>query len=215
MAKIIPGILTDSENEYVKRLRMAENIADLIQIDVVDGVFSKNKTVGLDVIKKHLTVSQLEIQLMVANPWNYIGDLIPLDFVTRMIFPFETDSDTSQDIYLVKKYGKQVAISLNPETPIKAAFHFFDDIDFLLLMTGRPGFSGQKLGEETYDRIKEVKNILPSMPLEIDIGVNFDNARKLAQTGADFLVTSSALYNADDFRVAYEKLEKLADLENS
>ncbi len=212
MAKIVPGILTESEQEYANRLRKAEHVSDLIQIDLVDGKFSESTTVGTDIVKKYPSSSQLEIQLMVVYPQTYITDVAPLEYVTRIIFPFEIDSDTYEDIYLVKRYAKQVAISLNPETPIKAAFHYFDDIDFLLLMTGKPGYSGQKLGENTYDRIREVKKIMPNLPVEIDIGVNFENAKKLAEAGADFLVTSSTLFNADDIKIAYDKLEKLSDV---
>src|SRR3989338_6282145 len=135
MAKIIPGILTADEKDYHKRLQMAEHVSDLIQIDVVDGEFSANTTVGTDIIKKYPTSSQLEIQLMVIYPLNYIDELARLDCVSRIIFPFE-----------------------------------------------------------------------------IDIGVNFENAAKLASYGADFLVASSALYNAPDFYLAYEKLAKLANL---
>ncbi len=208
----MPGILTNSEEEYHKRLRMAEHVAFLIQVDVVDGVFADNLTVGVDVIKKYPSSSSLEIQLMVAYPQNYINDLASCDFITRIIFPFETGTDVNQSIYIIKGYGKQAGLSLNPTTPIEAAFHFYDDIDFLLLMTAAPGFSGQKLGADTYRRITQVKKMVPELPVEIDIGVNFDNAAKLAQSGADFLVASSALYRAADFRIAYEKLAKLASL---
>ena len=212
MAVIVPGILTNDEEDYEKRLRMAEHLAKLIQIDVVDGIFSPNKTVGVDVIKKYLCAQELEIQLMVAFPMNYINDLAPLEFVSRIIFPFEIDGDVAENIYLVKKLGKQVGISLNPETPITGALHFYDDIDVLLLMTGTPGYSGQKLGEDTYERIEQAKKINPELPVEIDIGVNEHNVAKLAQAGADFLVTTSAIYNAPDFRNAYEKLAKLATI---
>ena len=210
LAKIVPGILTDSEEEYHQRLLIAEHAADLIQIDVVDGIFSKNTTVGVDIIKKYPSSSSLEIQLMTAFPQNYINDLASLDYVTRIIFPFETNTDVNMSIYLIKGYGKQAGLSLNPTTPIEAAYHFFDDVDFLLLMTGDPGYSGQKLGENTYKRIGQVKKMVRELPVEIDIGVNFDNAQKLAQAGADFLVASSALYNAPDFKFAYDKLAKLA-----
>lgn len=212
MAQIIPGILTNDEEDYHKRLKTAEHIADLVQIDVVDGIFSKNNTVGVDVIKKYPPSSQLEIQLMVSNPLNYIENLDGLDYVSRIIFPLEIEGDINENIYLIKKFSKQVGISLNPETLVSSALGFFDDIDLLLLMTGQPGYSGQKLGENTYERIKQVKKISPHLPVEIDIGVSFENATKLAETGADFLVASSVLYNAPDFRVAYEKLAKLADL---
>ena len=210
MAVIVPGILTSSEEEYHRRLLAAEHVADLIQIDVVDGKFAPNTTVGADVIKKYQTFRSLEIQLMVVYPENYIDDLAPLDWVMRIIVPFEIDADVAGVIYHIKRQGKQAGLSLNPTTPIKAAIHYFDDIDLLLLMTGKPGFSGQKLGHDTYERISEVKKLAHDLPLEIDIGVNFDNAAKLAQAGVNFLVVSSALYDATDFRLAYEKLAKLA-----
>jgi len=212
MAKIIPGILTASEKDYHKRLQMAEHVSDLIQIDVVDGEFSANTTVGTDIIKKYPTSSQLEIQLMVIYPLNYIDELARLDCVSRIIFPFEIEGNINENIYRIKNFGKQVGISLNPETPVSVALRFFDDIDILLLMTGKPGYSGQKLGQNTYERIKQAKKLAPDLPIEIDIGVNFENAAKLASYGADFLVASSALYNAPDFYLAYEKLAKLANL---
>ena len=93
MAKIVPGILTNNEEEYHKRLRMAEHVSDLIQIDVVDGLFSKNTTVGVDIIKKFPSSSSLEVQLMVEFPQNYINDLARCDFVTRIIFPFFLNKD--------------------------------------------------------------------------------------------------------------------------
>ena len=212
MAKIVPGILTNREPEYHRQLLTAECVTDLIQIDIVDGKFAKNVTVGPEVIKKYLTSSLLEIQLMVLWPENYIDDLAPLEYVSRIIIPYEIDGDINSEIYHVKRHAKQVGLSLNPTTPVVSALHLFDDIDILLLMTGRPGFSGQKLGRNTYERIKQVKKIDATMPVEIDIGVNFDNAKKLAEAGADFLVASSALYGASNFRDAYEKLDKLATL---
>ncbi|OGD87622.1 hypothetical protein A2870_03030 [Candidatus Curtissbacteria bacterium RIFCSPHIGHO2_01_FULL_41_11] len=212
MAVIVPGILTDSEEDYQKRLRLAEHVADLIQIDVVDGKFAKSKTVGVDVIKKVPSIKSLEIQLMVVKPSGYCDELGKLNFVSRIIFPFEIEGDIEEIIYTVKKSGKQIGLSLNPQTQITKAVDFFDDIDLLLLMTGRPGFSGQKLGEDTYERIHQAKMISEGLAVEIDIGVNETNVEKLARAGADFLVTSSAIYNARDFYVAFEKLAKLASM---
>jgi len=212
MAKIVPGILTNSENEYHKRLLTAEYVADLIQIDVVDGKFAPSITVGTDIIKKYASSSLLEIQLMVLWPENYIDELAPLEYVSRIIIPFEIEGDVGGEIYHIKNHGVQAGLSLNPTTPVSAAIHFFDDIDFLLLMTGRPGFSGQKLGANTFERIKQVKKINSALPVEVDIGVNFENAQKLVGAGADFLVASSTLYGADNFKTAYEKLDKIANL---
>lgn len=210
MAIIVPGILTNNEQDYKERLARAEHVADLVQIDLVDGKFSPNITVGVDVIAKYPPACTLEVQLMVVYPINYADDLSRLEYVSRIIFPFEIPGDVADVIYTIRKFGKQVGLSLNPETPVAAALHFFDDIDLLLLLTGRPGYSGQKLGEATYERIKQAKSLNRELPVEIDIGVNHQNARELAHSGADFLVSASALYNAPDFRVAYEKMSKLA-----
>ncbi len=211
MSTIVPGILTSSEEDYHKRLLTAEHAADLIQVDIVDGKFANNVTIGPEIVKKYPSSSQLEIQLMVVYPLNFIDEFAKLDYVFRIIVPFEIDADINEAIYQIKAYGIQAGLSLNPETPVTAALHFFDDIDLLLLMTGRPGFSGQKLGQNTYGRIRQSKKINPSLPVEVDIGVNFENAAKLAQAGADFLVASSTLYNAADFSLAYEKLDKAAN----
>ena len=210
MAIIVPGILTNDEVDYERRLRLAEHVASLIQIDVVDGKFAKSETVNANVIKKYESSRFLEIQLMVVSPLDYTRDLLQLDYVSRVIFPLEIEGDINEIIYEIKKASKQVGISLNPETPINNALKFFEGIDLLLLMTGKPGFSGQKLGDDTYERIHEAKSFAPELAVEIDIGVNAENAQQLAAAGADFLVTSSAIYNAPDFYVAYEKLAKLA-----
>jgi len=210
MAKIIPGILTADEKEYQKRLLAAEHVSDLIQIDVVDGKFANNLTVGTEVIKKYQTSSMLEIQLMVVCPQNYIDELARLDYVLRIIFPFEVQGDLNEIIYHVKNHGKQVGLSINPETPVKALLHFSDDIDLLSIYAGKPGFSCQKFQESTYGRIKEAKHLLANLPVEVDIGVNETNIKKIVACGADFLVATSTLNNSPDYFLTYEKLAKLA-----
>ena len=210
MAKIIPGILTNDEEDYHKRLLKAEHVSDIIQIDVIDGKFAPNTTIGTDIIKKYPSSSMLEVQLMVVFPQNYINELVKLEYVSRIIFPFEVDSDTNQDIYLIKNFGKQAALSINPETPVKALLHFFDDIDLLSIYAASPGFSGQKLQEAVYARVKEAKKIAPELPVEVDIGVNEETAPKLAKAGADFLIATSYLHNSEDYYLAYEKLAKIA-----
>lgn len=215
MSKIIPGILTDNEDDYCSKLEVAEHACDLIQIDVVDGLFAKSKTVGVDVIRNNPSSSQLEIQLMVVSPGSYIDKLVDLDFVSRIIFPLEIKEDIFDLIYRVKKGKKTVGISLNIETEISDVLPFAEEINLLLLLTGKPGYSGQTLGVNTYDRIKQAKKLMPNLGLEIDIGVNFENAVKLAQSGADFLVVTSALFKASDFHVAYNRLAALAKVKDN
>ena len=212
MATIVPGVLTNEEDVYAKRLEVAGRVCGLVQIDLVDGKFANNFTVGVDVIKKHNPKCHLEIQLMVVDPISYIDELAKLDFVTKIIFPLEIDAPINDVIYKIKKTKKQVGLSINPDTEIEAAEPFFDEIDLLLLMTGKPGFSGQKLGSDTYARIKKARILNATLPIEIDIGVNFENAQKLAKAGANYLVASSVLFGATDFNLAYEKLANLAKI---
>lgn len=212
MAKIVPGILTADEDDYVARLRRAEHVSDLIQVDVIDGIFAPNKTIGFDVIKKYQSSSMLEVQLMVNKPSEHIAELVNVNFVSRIIFPFETKEDISENIYTIKRSDKQVGISINPETPVTSIADYSDDIDVLCIFSASPGFSGRKLEEPVYERIKESKKLDPNLPIEIDIGVNFETTPILASSGADFLVATSALHNATDYMIAYEKLVKLAQV---
>lgn len=210
MATIIPGVLTNEETDYEARLRKAEYVASLIQIDVIDGQFAPNTTIGPEVIKKYPSSSKLEVQLIVKKPQAYIEKLIDLDFVSRIIFPFESDEDIKTNIYLIKSNKKQVGLSINPETPVSSVSSLMDSIDLLCIFSATPGFSGKKLEAPVYGRIRESKKFRPSLAVEIDIGVNFETAPKLASAGANFLIATSALHNAPDYSLAYEKLAKLA-----
>lgn len=210
MAKIVPGILTNDEGEYEKKLRLAEHVSDLIQIDVIDGKFANNVTVGADVIKKYETSSSLEIQLMVVDALPFIKELKDVEYVLRIIVAYEAESDLDEAVYLIKNSSKQVGVSINPETKIKDVANYFDKIDLLTIMAGNPGFSGQPFDEKTLDRIKEAKLLSPGMAVEVDIGVNSQTAPRISAAGADFLVASSALYGSEDFFLAYEKLARLA-----
>ncbi len=210
MAKIIPGILTKDDSVYEKNLRLAEHVSDLIQIDVIDGKFANNTTIGTNVIKKFTSTSSLEIQLLVSDTLPYIFNLKDIDYVGRIIVPFEADSDLDEAIYQIRNCSKQVGVSVNPETKIEKISSYFPKIDLLTIMAGNPGFSGQKFDEKTLGRIKEAKLLFPGLAVEVDIGVNFETAPGICEAGADFLIANSVLYGAEDFFLAYEKLARLA-----
>lgn len=211
MAIIVPTILTNNEEEYHQRMLKAEHVSSLIQVDVIDGKFANNLTIGPDTVKKYLNVSQLEIQLMVVYPQNYIDQLVSCEHVAKIIVPFEIEGDLNEAIYHIKRHGKQAGLSINPGTPVKAVLHFLYDTDLLLLLAVEPGFAGQKFQDGVIEKVKEAKKLVPGLAVEVDGGVNFDNVRILAEAGADFLAANSVLYKADDFYVAYEKLAKLAN----
>lgn len=208
MVIIVPGINTTDEDQYQKMLRVAEGVCDLIQIDIGDGEFTPKKSLGPETIKKYPSSKNLEIQLMVFRPLSYVKELILLSYVTKILFPLEAHDDPWEVIYKIKSGQKQVGISLNPETGVDKLSPYVDGIDYMQLLANRPGPSGQPLREETYGRIRQVKKKYPSLPVEIDIGVNLETAPKLAAAGADFLISTSAIYGAPDFKLAYQELAK-------
>lgn len=210
MAKIIPGILTNDEFEYEKRLRAAEHVSDLIQIDVIDGKFADNVTVGVEVISKYPTSSSLEVQLMVMDALGFIEKLKGISYVSRIIIPYEGESDVSEAIYEIKKSGRQAGLSINPQTKIHEVYIYLEQIDLLSIFAGNPGFSGQTFDETALERIKEAKKLDPALAVEVDIGVNIETTPRIVSAGADFLVATSALLKADDYYGAYQKLAELA-----
>lgn len=211
MVIIVPGINTTDEVEYEKMLRMAEGVCDLIQIDIGDGEFTLKKSLGPETIKKYPSSKNLEIQLMVFDPLTYVDQLVLLPFVSKILFPLESRDDHLKVIGVIKSGQRQVGMSLNPETAVLQLEPYAGKIDYIQLLANRPGPSGQLLREETYGRIRQVKKIYPSLPVEIDIGVNLERAPKLAAAGADFLVSTSAIYGAEDFNLAYQELAKAAN----
>ena len=210
MAVVIPAILTNDEDDYRKKLRMAEHVAEIIQVDIIDGKFARNSTIDTTIVKKYFCASQLEIQLMVLHPKSYVDELIFIDHVRRIIVPLETKEELPETIYRIKNRNKQVGLSINPSTLLKAVIDFLNDIDLLVILAVEPGFSGQKFQVKVIEKIKEVKRLAPGLAVEVDGGINFDNVKKVASTGLDFLAVNSALFRSSDFYVAYEKLAKLA-----
>lgn len=209
MAIIIPAILTDQEDVYREQLQRSQYACQIVQIDVIDGKFANNKTIGPEVIAKYPTSVSLEIQLMVVDSLSYIHDLRGLEFISRIIVPFEKNNDLKECIYQVKDAGKQIGVSLNPGTEIAKVKDLFSEIDMLLLLGVEPGFSGQKFQEKILSKIKEAKEISRGLAVEVDGGVNFETAPKAAAAGADFLAANSVLFKAPDFYLALEELNKL------
>lgn len=209
-AIIVPAILTDNEQVYKDQLKKAESVCKLIQIDLIDGKFAQNTTIGTKVIAQNPTSAQLEIQLMVNEPKTYIDELVKIEFVSKIIFPLEIEGDAKNFIYQIKNSNKQACLSINPATPLSAVEDVTDSLDMLLIMSVVPGFSGQQFIPSVLEKIKQSKQKTPGLPLEIDGGITFENIKSIVEAGTDFIAANSVIYKAPDFYVAYEKLAKLA-----
>jgi ribulose-phosphate 3-epimerase len=179
--------------------RLEDGGADMIHVDVMDGHFVPNLTMGPPVIKalRKYTKLPFDVHLMISPVHKYIQDYADAGADIITIHPEATDN-LKDSINHIKKLNKKVGISLNPETKINIVTDFLNQIDLILIMSVNPGFGGQKFMPEVLDKIKELKNIKEEKKLnfdiEIDGGINFDNNKLAIKAGANILVSGTSVF---------------------
>ena len=188
--------------------------ADWFHIDVMDGVFVPNISFGMPVIsamKKHAK-KPLDVHLMIVNPDQYIGIFknIGADILTVHI---EACSHLHRTIQAIKAEGMKVGVALNPHTPVHLLEDIIKDIDLVCIMSVNPGFGGQSFIENTFDKVKRLKKLInkrkASTLIEIDGGVNINNAKSLIGAGADVLVAGSFVFKSKDPQLTIQKLKNV------
>ena len=198
--KISPSILSADFSKLGEEVIALEKAgADYIHIDVMDGHFVLNLTIGPEVIKKlrPLTKKIFDVHLMISPVDNFINDFADAgaDIIT---FHPEATQNVTETINLIKKKNKKVGISLKPNSPIELIEKHLEDIDLILIMSVEPGFGGQKFMPKVLSKLKEIKKILTNKKLNVDIeidgGINFENCRAAKDAGANILVSGSTIF---------------------
>jgi ribulose-phosphate 3-epimerase len=202
--KISPSILSADFSKLGEEIVSLEKAgADYIHIDVMDGHFVPNITIGPEVIKRLRPVTKLtfDVHLMIAPVDNFVKDFANAgaDIIT---FHPEATKDISQTIKLIKSFGKKVGVSLKPKSPINLIENHLKDIDLILIMSVEPGFGGQKFMPEVLDKMKKLRNIVNEKKLNVDIeidgGINFENSSKAKEFGANILVSGSTVFKENN-----------------
>ena len=202
--KISPSILSADFSKLGAEIYELEKAgADLIHIDVMDGHFVPNITIGPEVISKLRKYTSLpfDVHLMISPVDNFIKDFAEAGADIITIHPEATD-DLVNSIKKIKSYNKKVGISLNPETSVKKVLPVLNLTDLVLIMSVNPGFSGQKFIKNTLEKVKILRKEIDSKKLktqiEIDGGINFENAKMAKEAGADILVSGTTIFKENE-----------------
>ena len=202
--KISPSILSADFSQLGKEIkRLEEGGADMIHVDVMDGHFVPNLTIGPPVIKSLRKYTDLifDVHLMISPVHKYIKDYADAGADIITIHPEATDN-LKDSINLIKSLNKKVGVSLNPDTKIDVIKEFLNDIDLILIMSVHPGFGGQKFIPNVVNKIKDLKYIKEknklNFDIEVDGGINFENSKSVINAGANILVSGTTIFKSNN-----------------
>ncbi len=214
MTKVSPSILSaDFANLEKDCKKVMDNGADMLHIDVMDGIFVPNISIGLPVVKSLRKKSDafFDVHLMIIKPHLYVEEFCKqgADLVS---FHIESESDVKQTISLIKKCGKKAGIVIKPATPAQAVFEYLDMVDLVLVMSVEPGFGGQSFMENALDKLKIIsqeakRRNLTDLYIEVDGGINQTTGKLCAESGANLLVAGSYVFGSQDIKGAIDSLK--------
>ncbi|GIN37576.1 ribulose-phosphate 3-epimerase [Heyndrickxia oleronia] len=214
MVKIAPSILSANFSKLADEIKDVERAgADYIHIDVMDGHFVPNITMGPLVVEaiRPITKLPLDVHLMIDNPDQFIESFVKAgaDYITVHV---EACKHLHRSIQHIRSFGVKAGVVLNPATPVEMIKHVLKDIDMVLLMTVNPGFGGQSFIKSVLPKIKQVKELIDqeglNIEIEVDGGINPETAKLCTDAGANVLVAGSAIYNHEDRKKAINEIRK-------
>jgi ribulose-phosphate 3-epimerase len=218
MKKIAPSILSADFSRLGEEIRAVEQAgADLIHIDVMDGHFVPNITIGPSVIESLRGITKLpfDVHLMIENPEKYIGAFLSAgsNMITVHV---EAATHLHRLVEMIRESGCKPGVSLNPATPLDQVEEILPDVDLLLVMTVNPGFGGQKFIKSMENKIKKARNLVdrlsPDTLIEVDGGITLQNIKAVSDAGADIFVAGASVFKSGDYQRTIGEMKRILNI---
>ena len=203
MIQIAPSMLAADFLHLEKDVKLVNKYADIFHLDIMDGTFVPNISYGFPVVEaiSSIAVKPLDVHLMIVNPEKYVERFAKVG-ASMISFHLNATEDPAAVLRDIRSLGVKAGLVINPDIPVESLYPYLKDADFILLMSVYAGFGGQKFIEDTYVRIRTLREEIArqglDLPIEVDGGVGPANAKALIEAGAEILVAGSAVFKAED-----------------
>ena len=216
MVAIAPSILSaDFSNLRVAIEAVERGGARLLHLDVMDGHFVPNLTIGPPVVAslRPVTALPLDTHLMITEPSRYVPAFLKAG-VNMISVHYEAEAHLHRTVQRIKEGGARAGVAINPATPVHVLEEIIADVDFVLLMTVNPGFGGQAFIESSYAKVRRLKELIrarnPEVQIEVDGGIGLDNLPQIVEAGADIVVAGSAIFGQPNPQEVVERMNRIS-----